>query len=32
MPAIVISMDAGFVDNAIHFDYLTIEVALEDPE
>ena len=28
----VISMEAARVDNAIHLDYLTSEVALEEPE
>jgi hypothetical protein len=31
-PAVVISVDAARVDNAIHLDYLTSEVALEEPE
>jgi hypothetical protein len=31
-PAVVISMEAGSVDNAILLDYLTSEVALEEPE
>jgi len=31
-PAVVISVDAAGVDNAIHFDYLTSEVALQEPE
>jgi hypothetical protein len=32
MPAVVISMEAVRVDNAILLDYLTSEVALEEPE
>jgi len=32
MPAVVISMEAASVDNAILLDYLTSEVALEEPE
>jgi len=32
MPAMVISVEAACVDNAIHLDYLTSEVALEEPE
>ena len=32
MPPMVISAEAACVDNAIHFDYLTSEVALEEPE
>jgi murein L,D-transpeptidase YafK len=32
MPAVVISMEAMRVDNAILLDYLTSEVALEEPE
>jgi len=32
MPAVVISMEAVHVENAILLDYLTSEVALEDPE
>jgi len=28
----VISMDAAHVDNAMHLDYLTSQVALEEPE
>jgi hypothetical protein len=31
-PAVVISVRAARVDNAIHLDYLTSEVALEEPE
>jgi hypothetical protein len=31
-PAVVISVEAARVDNAIHLDYLASEVALEDPE
>ena len=31
-PAVVISLEAARVDNAILLDYLTSEVALEDPE
>jgi len=31
-PAVVISVEAAHVDNAIHLDYLTSEVALEEPE
>ena len=31
-PAVVISVDAAPVDNALHLDYLTSEVALEEPE
>jgi len=32
MPAEVISKEAAHVDNAIRLDYLTSEVALEEPE
>jgi len=32
MPAVVISVEAVRVDNAILLDYLTSEVALEEPE
>ena len=32
MPAVVISMEAARVDNAILLDYLTSEVPLEEPE
>jgi hypothetical protein len=32
MPAVVISTDAASGDNAIRLDYLTFEVALEEPE
>jgi len=32
MPAVVISVDAVGIDNAILLDYLTSEVALEEPE
>jgi len=32
MPAVVISVEAARVDNAILFDYLASEVALEEPE
>jgi hypothetical protein len=32
MPAVVISLDAARVDNAIHLDYLTSRAALEKPE
>jgi len=32
MPAVVISMEAALVDNAILLDYLTTEVTLEEPE
>jgi len=31
-PAVVISVEAAHVDNAIHLDYLASEVALEEPE
>jgi hypothetical protein len=31
-PAVVISMEAACVDNAILLDYLSSEVALEEPE
>jgi hypothetical protein len=31
-PAMVISMEVVPVDNAVHLDYLTSEVALEEPE
>jgi len=31
-PAVVISVEAACVDNAIHIDYLASEVALEEPE
>jgi hypothetical protein len=30
--AVVISVEAAHIDNAIHLDYLTSEVALEEPE
>ena len=32
MPAVVISREAASVDNAILLDYLTSEVALEEPQ
>jgi hypothetical protein len=32
MPAVVISVEAARVDNVILLDYLTSEVALEEPE
>jgi len=32
MPAVVISVEAARVENAIHLDYLASEVALEGPE
>jgi len=32
MPAVVISVEAAHVDNAILLDYLTTEVAIEEPE
>jgi len=32
MPAVVISMEAAHVDNAIHLDYFVSEVALEEPD
>ncbi|MDX6610792.1 MAG: hypothetical protein QOF85_2792 [Solirubrobacterales bacterium] len=32
MPAVVISMEAAPVDNAILLDYVTSEVALEEPD
>jgi hypothetical protein len=31
-PAVVVSVEAAHVDNGIHLDYLTSEVALEEPE
>jgi len=31
-PAVVISVDAGRVDNSIHLDYLASKVVLEEPE
>jgi hypothetical protein len=32
MPAVVISLEAARVDNAVHLDYSTSEMALEKPE
>ena len=32
MPAVVISVEAAHVDNAIRLDHLTFKVALEEPE